>query len=337
MGAAVMSDRYEQAKKQSRVDYCFEVYRLGVNYSTGRSGHKINQLALLWQLCRFVLSGAASSEDEKEKEKEAECAEDEDSSAATSKEFRQALRVAHRAAGAFYATSRYIFIGLQSVVFLCFRGPDWEYISNIWSCDKGEKSGHDENPNDKHGASTEKTGQAKSNQDTGIQFLLNFKQYLEEIAIVPEYAGGNDQNGAAEKMESARMKRFDELRELLEATYTARERGNCSNDALKSEQELTASGAAEAAANSLNRGQRRRLLIPKVHPAMGQTKEMNEKMRAQCENELNESLKKGEHRAIMSGWLRKLNSGEPEVSALDASLIVNQDTPDFGSLSAWDD
>jgi hypothetical protein len=311
-----MSDRYEQAKKQSRVDYCFEVYRLGVNYSTGRSGNKLNQLALLWQLCRFVLSGAASTEDEREKEKEAEYVEDEDSPAATSREFRQALRIARRAAGAFYAICIYILMGLQSVLFLCLRGPDWKYISNFWSDDKGEKSENDEMPIEKHGASPEKTGKPKSCQDTRIRFLLNFKQYLEEIAIVPEYAGGDDQN--ADKMESVRMKRFDELRELFEATYTARERSNCSDYALKSEQELTGSA-------NLKRVQRGRLLIPKVQPAVGQTKEMNEKMRAQCENELKESLKKGEYRAIMSGWLRKLNSGEPEVSALDALWIANRD------------
>ena len=29
---AVMSDRYDQAKEQSRVDYCFDLYELGVNY-----------------------------------------------------------------------------------------------------------------------------------------------------------------------------------------------------------------------------------------------------------------------------------------------------------------
>ena len=302
-GGAAMTDRYEQAKEESRVSYCFDLYDLGVNYRISRARDKLNQLALLWQFGRFALGPAGDTPEEAEAEAQALADEEDEGTVGQGALFRAASRVFRRVSAALAALAASAGAMAYHAALVCFNGPTWD--ARLSACSESDSTEREE-------------GRHKPKRDGAIEFLLRFKDFLHKTSFDVEGDGGcNDesvgQSDAAADATQAKGRRtalFAQLQELLRATYSAMRdvpsgdgpRGTLDLSKPPSPVRVVVGAPRQALSRLLSRTESHLQLTKKT------TQMVEERRRS--EQALAQALEDGGRPARVYGWLRKLNSGQ---------------------------
>jgi hypothetical protein len=299
-----MTDRYDQAKEESRVSYCFDLYDLGVNYRTGRARDKLNTLALLWQLGRFALGPAGDTAEEAEEVALALAEEEDEGTVGKGALLRAANRIARRARSACTAlTATVVEAGYHAALF-CIAGPTW-----------GAKSVGDsrdgDSPVDGGTAGKGKSARKSVKSENAIEFLLRFKAFLHKTAdpADEDTFGGCEGEGEPTPADTRTAERqtaqFAQLRECLEFTHEAMQKTP------KEGARCAASPASLLAEGPVPRRTLSRVLS-RTESNLRVSKKTAEMVneRRKSEQALAQALANGGRPARVYGWLRKLNSGQ---------------------------